>query len=167
MRPPARETLTVFWDSDGGQEEMPGFIVYGLVDPKCWVERSFPLGLWPAGTDAAESRLYGESWEVKLWDVRVQEFLSGKAWTTAVRGTLQTIIDAGCRVAWVSSERFPFVDPPFLFLPEHMSGSVLSALTSDGDFFCPLDPDQPIRAISDDQLVRLRVHADGLADAIT
>ena len=165
MTIPARATMTVIWGVDDGQEEQPGFVVYGLVEPGRWADFAFPLDLWPAGTDAAESRLYGAAWEVRLWDVRVLEFPSGKIWTNAVHRTLQSVIDAGGRVAWISSEGFPFMDPPYLFRQEDMSGCVLAALASTGEFFCPVDPDQPIRAISDDQLEFLREHGRGLADA--
>ena len=165
MMPTARETMTVFWNVEDGQEEKPGFVLFGLVDPDYWLGHSFPLDMWPAGTEVAETRLYGESWEVKLWDVKISEFPHKPEWTEAVHATLQTVIDAGSRVAWISSEGYPFVDPPHLFLAEDMSGSVFAALTSAGEFFCPLDPDQPIQAISDEQLTRLREHGQGLADA--
>lgn len=46
-----------------------------------------------------------------------------------------------------------------------MSGGVLAAMTSDGDFVCPLDPDAPIAAIGDADLLRLRSVSAGLADA--
>ncbi|WP_179012990.1 hypothetical protein [Paenarthrobacter ureafaciens] len=165
MTIPARTTMTVFWNAEEGQEEKRGFIVFGLVDPDRLPGKSFPVDMWPAGTEVAETRLHGESWEVKLWDVKISEFPHEPEWTEAVHATLKTVIDAGCRVAWVSSEGYPFVDPPHLFLAEGMSGSVFAALTSAGEFFCPLDPDQPIRAISDDHLALLREHARGLADA--
>ncbi|WOC60882.1 hypothetical protein RI444_20690 [Paenarthrobacter sp. AT5] len=73
----------------------------------------------------------------------------------------QSVVDAGCGVAWPSSEGYSFVDPPCLFLAEDMSGSVFAALTSAGEFFCPLDPDQPIRAISDDHLALCMNMRDG------
>ncbi|KQQ98236.1 hypothetical protein ASF74_13865 [Arthrobacter sp. Leaf145] len=162
---PARVTMTVIWNAEDGQEEEPGFVVYGLVDPGRWLGSSFPLDRWPTGTEVAETRLYGESWEVMLWDVKISEFPHEPEWTEAVHATLKTVIDAGCRLAWMSSAGYPFVDPPYLFLAEDMSGSVFAALTSTGEFFCPLDPDKPIRAITDDHLALLRQHGRGLADA--
>ena len=61
----------------------------------------------------------------------------------------------GCRVAWVGAEEIPFCDPPGLFDPACMTGGVL-AWPIDGSFGCPLDPDQPLTAASDEEMLQLR-----------
>jgi hypothetical protein len=47
-----------------------------------------------------------------------------------------------------------------------MTGGVLAAMTAEGDFFCPLDPAQPLATLTDDELLRLRAASDGLSNAI-
>lgn len=47
---PARAAMTVIWNSEDGQEEVRGFVVYGLVDPGRWLGSPFPLDRWPTGT---------------------------------------------------------------------------------------------------------------------
>lgn len=146
-------------------EEVPGFIAYGLIGPGQWRERELSVNHWPDGTQAQPWVLHGDSWEVRLWDVSLPAFPPGEQWRKAVYETLAQIIAGGCTIAWIGSEGLSFTDPPSLLLPEEMSGSVLASLTSAGDFECPIDPYKPWRTTSDHQLLRLRNHAHGLADA--
>ena len=89
----------------------------------------------------------------------------GERWQRAVRVTLQAMVDRGARVAWLGAEGVPFCDPPELFSPECMSGGVLGWITDSGEYSCELDPDRPIARAADDTLLKLRLHARGLADA--
>ena len=50
MTIPARAAMTVIWNAEDGQEEVRGFVVYGLVDPGRWLGSPFPLDRWPTGT---------------------------------------------------------------------------------------------------------------------
>jgi len=160
MSVPAREGLTVFFDG----EERPGVIFYALARPGTTNSVVFPIGLWPRG-EARPFRLGGESWEVHGWDLALGEWPRGIDWTRAVHDTLKSLVDAGAVVAWVGAEGCPFSDPPDLLSPEWMSGGVLAAITSAGEFICAIDPDLPVQALSDDELASLRRHARGLADA--
>lgn len=58
-----------------------------------------------------------------------------------------------------------FCDPPELLTPDCMSGGVLAALTDAGDFRLAVRPDEPVAWLPDANLLRLRAHAAGLADA--
>lgn len=82
-----------------------------------------------------------------------------------IRASLTAIIEAGCCVARVGAEGFPFCDPPQLFDPSCMAGGVLAWMTGRGQFMCSLDPDAPVSPVPDEQLLLLRNHAHGLADA--
>ncbi|MEJ2855486.1 MULTISPECIES: hypothetical protein [unclassified Saccharothrix] len=161
MKTPAREQLTVFVAGD----EVAGFTVYGLARRHSRRVPAFPVDLWPDGTNAEESLLHGETWEVPCWDVAVGSWPTGAAWLEAVRGTLEHVVEQGCVVAWLGGEGRPFCDPPGLFDPACMSGGVLASLTAGGDFRCPLDPDEPIKAISDTQMLELRGSSAGLSNA--
>jgi hypothetical protein len=101
---------------------------------------------------------------VIVWDVAIAVWPSGDAWTRSVQGTLKLLVDCGARVAWIGLEGF-FCDPPDLFEPALMSGSVLAAMTSDGCFCCPVDPDQPLATLTDKDLLQLRRASDGLSNA--
>ncbi|HVX46630.1 MAG TPA: hypothetical protein VHC49_22245 [Mycobacteriales bacterium] len=57
-----------------------------------------------------------------------------------------------------------FCDPPDLFSPECMSEGILAALTSAGEFVGSVDPDAPLNPLTDEQMLRLRHYARGLAD---
>jgi hypothetical protein len=62
-------------------------------------------------------------------------------------------------------EHYAEVFDPDLFDPASMSGAVLAYMTSAGDFRCPIDPDSPVQPVNDEDLLQLRRHAQGLADA--
>lgn len=160
MNAPAREVLTVFFDGD----ELPGVIFYALRPSGTGAEPDFPTDIWP-DTDTRGFRLHGHSWEVLGWDVVIHRWPSRGQWRETVRLTFQHLIEGGAVVAWLGAEGSPFSDPPYLFSPEWMTDSVLAAMTSDGDFVCAVDVDQPVQTLPDDELSRLRQHAQGLADA--
>jgi hypothetical protein len=156
----AREALSVFVDGD----EVPGVIVYALRSPGSDSRVGFPTSLW-SGSEARPFRLLGESWEILGWDLPIREWRSGETWHRLVHRTLEELTRQGAVVAWIGAEGLPFSDPPGLFDPQWMSGSVLAALTSSGDFWSPLDPGMPVQSLTDEQLQRLRAHAHGLADS--
>lgn len=160
MSVPAREGLTVFFDG----EERPGVIFYALARQGITSSVVFPIGLWPSG-EVKSFRLGGETWEVHGWDLALGEWPRGRDWTRSVHDTLKSLVDAGAVVTWVGAEGCPYSDPPHLLSPTWMSGGVLAAMTSTGEFICAVDPDLPVLALSDDELVSLRLHARGLADA--
>ncbi|MFI7068486.1 hypothetical protein ACIBL3_46385 [Kribbella sp. NPDC050124] len=145
-------------------EEVPGLTTYGLTTRYGWHSSVFPSDAWVGAPEVSEFMLYGVTWEVMSWDVRVTIWPTGDEFVSAVRRTLRAMIDGGCRVAWVGAEGFPFCDPPGLFDPACMSGGVLAWMTDAGDFDCRMDPDRPVARASDEILLALRNHATGLAD---
>ncbi|MBW3615958.1 MAG: hypothetical protein KY439_11740, partial [Actinobacteria bacterium] len=86
-----------------------------------------------------------------------------EVWLRSVRATFEVLVNAGASVAWIGLEGF-FCDPPNLFDPAFMSGGVLAAMTSTGEFLCPLDPDEPVVALDDKELLRLREASEGLSN---
>jgi hypothetical protein len=160
MEAPARDTLTVFVEG----EELPGVIVYGLRRP-CRAPIEFPGREWHLSHEPQPFRLYGETWEVVGWDLALAAWPTSQDWPGVVQRTLSVMVAAGCVVAWLGAEGCPFSDPPDLFSPDWMDGGVLAALTSQGDFRCPVNPDEPLRYLSAADLELLRARATGLADA--
>jgi hypothetical protein len=158
--PLARDALTVFVDGD----EEPGLIAYGLTAPEAWHEARFPADAWLASPEPDQFVLRGDNWRVYGWEVPIAIWPTRASFQAAVQRTLEALIRSGCRVAWVGAEGVPFCDPPQLFDPECMSGGVLAWMTDDGRFDCPLDPDRVLAPVSDDELLRLRAHGQGLAD---
>ncbi|GAB3953379.1 hypothetical protein GCM10029976_093440 [Kribbella albertanoniae] len=157
----ARDAAVVIVDGD----EVPGLSFYGLVGRGCLGTFVLPAGEWPGDPEARFYLLHGVAWEVANWDLPVVVWSTGGRFRDAIRQTLAAVIAAGCRVAWVAAEGFPFCDPPALFDPECMSGGVLAWMTAEGDFACPLDPDAPLPPVNDEQLMMLRQYSLGLADA--
>lgn len=160
MSAPAREQLTVFIDGT----ERAGLIVYALRSAGSHPDIEFATDVWPE-SELRSFRLHGDAWEILRWDVALDRWPRGRLWPEILRLTLQRLVEGGAVVAWVGAEGLPFADPPDLFSAELMTGSVLAALTSAGEFMCPMDPDLPIKALSDEELTRLRDHARPLADA--
>lgn len=160
-RPPARERLTIFL---GGSEEVPGLSFYGLTTHavKAHVPQ-FPRGRWPMCPAPEATLLQGEDWRVAGWDLHVASWPTGDGFRDAIRATLQVLINVGSRIAWVGAEGIPFCDPPGLFDPACMTGGVLAWLSREGAFGCPLDPDQPLTAASDEEMLQLRDRAGWLA----
>lgn len=157
---PARDVLTVFWKG----EETAGFTVYGLRKLSSSEPPEFPFDVWGQRTDYRESRLSGDLWEVIVWDVRVLSWPSAKEFREALRQTLEALLEASCKVAWLGLEGV-FVDPPDLFLPEFMSGGVLAALSDETGFQFAIELDEPVKALKDDELYELRRASCGLAES--
>jgi len=157
----ARDALTIF--VAGG--EVPSLIAYGLSRSDELREMEFPADVWPTSPDHSDFVLRGDNWCVYGWEIPMARWPAGIDFKDAVRRTLEALISGGCRVAWIGAEGVPYCDPPDLFSPNWMSGGVLAAMTEDGVFTCPLDPDRVLAALSDDEMLRLRAFAEGLADA--
>lgn len=158
MNATAQECLSVF---DQG-EEVDGFILYALVDPKVQPPASpdFPVDLdWTA----RGFKLHGNGWAVYGWDVVVHAWPSPDRFDEAASSLLSSLVDQGSSVAWIGTEGAPFADPPNLFSPSWMSGGVLRATTSDGQAFGRLRLDEPPSPVADADLDALRTHASGLA----
>lgn len=111
---------------------------------------------------ATASELYDGGWRVIVWDVPITEWPESDAWTIAVRSTFDSLLAAGCVVAWIGREGY-FCDPPDLFLPSCMSEGVVAAATVGGFFSCPVVPDKPLKYLTDEELLEIRSQSDGLA----
>lgn len=159
-RPAARDALRIIVDGD----EIPGVIAYGVRPARRHPFPEFPRGVWIADPEVAPFTLHGENWEVLMWEIPVVIWPTASEMDASVRATLSSLIETGCRVAWIGAEGLPFCDPPQLFDTGCMSGSVLAWMTDAGTSNCWLDPEAPIAPATDDVLLSLRRHARGLAD---
>lgn len=164
MEIPISEGLVVVGDG----EFVPGFIVYGLGASGC-VSTDLPDaiadGLWDGpGPGVKLFRLHGEGWEVMLWEIRVSRWPTGLEWRQKQANLFDAMIAQGAAVVWIG-DGFNFSDPPWLFDPRYMSGGVLVWRTSGGQQGGELDPMASSVPISDEEMLRLRYLAAGLADA--
>lgn len=148
-------------------ELVPGFVVYGLGAPGC-VSTDVPAlvdELWVgSGPGVKLFRLHGEGWEVVLWEIRVSRWPVGPQWERTQATLFDAMISRGADVAWIG-DGFRFSDPPWLFDPEYMSGGVLAWRASNGQQGGHLDPTTSTVPISDEEMLRVRHLAAGLADA--
>lgn len=158
MRPPAREVLTVYWDG----EEAAGFIVFALGG----AERQRPCALpdlrWTMEPDVRPSTLAGDQWKVDAWYIRVAAWPTPQVFRDSMRRVLCGLVEEGYSVAWIGIDG-SFVDPPDLFMPESMSGGVLAACSASTGFILGVELDQPLRALADHEMLRLREASGGLA----
>ncbi|HVX46632.1 MAG TPA: hypothetical protein VHC49_22255 [Mycobacteriales bacterium] len=164
MVQPARQTLLIVWDDDagGGSEMAPGITVYGIAATGTYLDRPFPVDIWPDGTRVKPLHFSGAAWQMPAWNIAVSSWPRGQEWTDVLRRTLAHLISGGCVVAWMGTE-FEMCSPPDLFSPDCMGG-VSAALTDDGQFICTVDPDAPLADLDDQEMLRLRSYAGGLAD---
>lgn len=156
----ARDALTVFV----GGDETPGLIFYGLAEPGVWADVGFPNDAWPSSPEPDVLDLEGNDWHVHGWELPIIIWPTGSGFQAAAHQTLGALIRGGCRIAWIGAEGIPFCDPPRLFDPECMSGGVLAWMTDDGRFDCPLNPDDALAPVSDNDLRILQSHAQGVAN---
>jgi len=159
MERPIREILTIF----SGGEEVSGLLFYGLRQRGRPTSAIFPSKAWPPNTRVSDFMLYGNNWEVLMWEVEVSEWPRSGQWTNALQETFSTLLQDGAVVSWIGIEGY-FCDPPDLFRPECMSRGVLAAMTADGSMIGQIHPDQPLARLSDADLEYLRSAAKGLAD---
>jgi hypothetical protein len=148
-----RDALGVFWRG----EEVDGMIFYGyrgsLENPAVPVLNALlPLELWPAGSDYRLTKMFDDGWRVNVWDFKPSEW--PVQWRAVVEATLESICEQGASIAWCAVEGM-FVDPPWLFLPEEMSGGVYAARSAETGFLCHTDIDEEFVRLTDDQLLRL------------
>ncbi len=158
MRHPAREVLTVYWDG----EEAAGFIVFALGGPNQQRPCVLPGLDWTEEPDVRPSALAGEQWKVAAWYIRVAAWPTPQVFRNSMRRVLCALVEEGYSVAWIGIDG-SFVDPPELFIPESMSGGVLAACSKATGFLAGVDLDQPLRALADHEMLRLREASGGLA----
>jgi hypothetical protein len=157
----ARDVMKVFAHG----EEVSGLIAYGLRNRGHLTPAIFPRDVWDFADEPADFTLIGEAWEILMWWIPIRAWPGSRHLQSALQSTLGRLIDAGSRVAWIGAEGLPFCDPPQLFDPDCMSGSVLAWMTDDGVGDCWIDLIAPISPVEDSILHALRSHAAGLADA--
>lgn len=139
-----------------------GLSFYALL-PRSSPQPAFPDDVWPDNLGIHSFVLHDGSWQVVNWDLVIVVWPRGQTWKRVVHKTLSRLIEQGSRVAWIG-DGFTFSDPPYLFDPRHMSGGVLASMTAQGDFLCPLDPYEPLRTLTDEELLGLRKASEGLSD---
>lgn len=159
MRQPARELLTVDYDGN----EVPGFIIYALTGAQ---SPSFALAdLSPFAWHVDMFDLHGNGWRIQAWGVAVSAWPADGEWLSIMVPVLEDLVAQGASVAWCGYEGAPFVDPPHLFDPEFMSGSVLMGLTSTGFFTDAFRPNSPLTTVDDSVMRVVRQESHGLSDA--
>ena len=142
-------------------EPHAGLAIYGIRTPRPDAPQP-PTDLWPDGEHWSEHLLFGDGWQVPMWEIALRRWPAQADFDAALSGTFAALFAEGCVLAWVGAELF--ADPPDLFLPEFMSGGVLVAATPDQSFG-RLDLDAAVQPIGDDQLLQLRELSHGLAAA--
>ncbi len=160
MRKLLREVLTVYVDGD----EVPGVLLYGLDSPKNDREPRFPGEAWSGFVALKTYVFHGESWRVRSWEIALSKIPSLDLLSQATSTTLDAFIGSGSVVAWMGLEG-NFCDPPSLFLPECMSGGVVTARTASGKQWNRLDTAHSFEPLSDEDLLALRAEAYPLASA--
>ena len=148
---PASRILGVF--VDGEERKGVGFYAYWKGVPS--VEPLFPEYLWPSRLTIERHVLRGENWTVLWWDAAMTAWPGAGEWESLLRCTFQVFLNAGASVAWCGLDGF-FAEPPALFDPSRMSGSVYAAAGEGWPFTCLARLDAPLKALSDEQLLELR-----------
>jgi hypothetical protein len=111
-----QDSLGVFWKG----EEVEGLLVYAYWKGEVTTAPKFPSSSWPDDTVWDETKLYGESWTVWLWEIRLKSWPSEDNWGETVSRTLDYLINNGAAFAWCAVEG-TFVDPPGLFDSQEMA----------------------------------------------
>jgi hypothetical protein len=158
MRKSLPEVLTVYVDGD----EVPGVLLYGLESPANDREPRFPGEAWPGFMALKTYDFHGESWRVRLWEIALSEIPPIGVLEHATSDTFDAFIGSGFVVTWMGFEG-SFCDPPSLFLPECMSGGVVTARSASGKRWNRLDPARSFEPLSDVELLELRAEAGPLA----
>jgi hypothetical protein len=149
--------MVIYWDG----EETPGFTVYAVRSEVGGDLPDLEFERW-SDVEVRRSRLYGEGWEVGVWDVRVGRWPSTERFDDLVAALLRTLVDDGFSVAWLGGEVL-FASPPWLFSPDAMSGGVLAAYSVPTGLISPLRLDAPLASVSDADLLALRAATSGVA----
>jgi hypothetical protein len=142
-----RQSLGIFWDG----EEVDGITVYGLwkEPPQTFPSLSHLLG--KEGLRERQSELRGESWYVRVWDIKIEIWPPPDQWKKRIHNMLRAIIECGSVVAWCGLEG-AFIDPPELFDPQYMAGGVWAAMTNDGLLYSCAELDGVFTKLSNDDL---------------
>jgi hypothetical protein len=158
MRESLRDALTVYV----GGDEVPGVLLYGLESTTNDSEPRFPGEAWPGFVSLKTYILHGESWRVRLWEVALSEIPPIDVLQHAIGDTLDAFLGSGVVVAWMGLEG-SFCDPPSLFLPECMSGGVITARSASGKRWNGPGAAHSFEPLSDNDLLALRAEAHPLA----
>lgn len=160
MRQLARNVLTVYWNG----EEVTGLTFYGI-RPRRHVQHVEQLNIRPDFVANAEAFfLTGNEWEAVVWSICITQWPAVSEFPGFIKMILEKLRSQGYVVSWLGRPEH-FVDPPDLFLPAHMSGAVLAAITPISGLQIAVDLDEPLVGLSDDDLLRLRSESCGLAEA--
>ena len=146
-----RNSLGIFWRG----EEVEGILVYGFWDNTLAKEPVFPTKVWGSDVEWKTRRLFGDTWVVWLWEIRVSKWPSTSEWSNVIRMTLEAMKTEGAKVAWCGLEGF-FVEPPKLFDSTIMSGGVWAVLGNDGVLFGPPPLDANFVPVPDNLLEELK-----------
>ena len=150
-----RDALTIV----GRGHREPGLIVYGFYDS---VSARIPtVDGWPELGAARSNVLSGDGYRIVVLDVPLLSFPAPARWPALVDAMLVALLEAGAVVSWAGWEGM-LVEPPGLFDPIDMAGSVWAARTKDANFTAP-GLDEEVRTLDDDALAVLRTAAGGIS----
>jgi hypothetical protein len=147
-----RNSLGIFWNG----EESGGISAYGFWPRDIERGPAFPAEVWPPDTEWKETRLWGESWTVWLWDIRIRSWPKIDSWSITVENTLDVLLGAGAIVAWCGVEGC-FVDPPDLFDPSEMAEGVWACASRGGVRQRPSPLEGRLEYLSKTQLSALHI----------
>jgi len=158
MRKLLREVLTVYV----GGDEVPGVLLYGLESPANDREPRFPGEAWPGFVALKTYVFHGEFWRVRLWEVALSGIPPIDVLEHATSDTFDAFIGSGFVAAWMGLEG-SFCDPPSLFLPECMSGGIVTARSASGKRWNRLYTAHSFQPLSNEDLLALRAEVYPLA----
>ncbi len=145
------ESLGIYWKG----EEVDGIMVYGYWKGKTNTEPSFPVSIWPEGTEFSTFHLYGDDWDAWLWEIPIYHWPQAEEWEDLIRKTLQGLNQSGAKIAWCGIEGH-FADPPYLFDPKEMAGGVYAAYAKEFGFKCTAHIGKPFSTLTNDELLKLK-----------
>ena len=145
------DALGVFWDS---AIESPGITLYGLFDDENIRELVWNQDVWPSSISRPH-RLYGDGWSVALLDVKVFDWPPAHKWRLTIELLLNNILQQGAILAWAAVDG-DFVDPPWLFHPEHMGFGTWDLKNDSDIFFCSAMLGKQFRPLSSEVIVKVR-----------
>jgi hypothetical protein len=152
-------TQNVLRTVNDGYDALCGILFYGYWHGTNEPDVSFPFNVWPYGTYYMDSWLRDWQndhyrWRILRRDVYILRWPSEDLWEEVVKKTLESFLSEGAIIAWGGSEG-NFVDPPSLFDPNEMPGSVWAYMTQDGAFICVAELGQEFATIPNDLAIKL------------
>lgn len=150
--PSFKDALEVVAHRVDGQEFVPGFSIYGFTG--CTDIPDFDLPTLSFTEKPHYWRLVSHCWTTGIWDFPITHWPDDDTWRRGVRHLFDAVLTHH-NSAWMSYEGNLYIDPPYLFSPEHMPETVLCWATANEASPIP-SLDAPFEEVDDASLLRLR-----------